>query len=109
MRKMVMAMMLGAMAVGGVAEVQAAVNVRQLNQQRRIDAGKRSGKLSPREYATLKAEQRAIERRQAQLKARHGKLTDADKREIAAMQDRADRHILSQKHDAQRGKNHLKL
>lgn len=109
MRKMVMAMMLGAMTLGVAVDAQAAVNVRQLNQQRRIDAGKRSGKLSPREYATLKAEQRSIERREARLKARHGRLTDADKREIALMQDRADRHIIGQKNDAQRGKNHLKL
>jgi len=46
-------------------------NARQLNQERNIDAGIRSGKLTTREARNLKAEVRAIER-QARVYQRDG-------------------------------------
>jgi hypothetical protein len=109
MRYTMMALAAAAMLVGGTASAKGPVNARQLNQERRIDAGRRSGKLTQHERDVLYAEQHAIQRLAAQLKARHGKLTDADKRLIHARQNAADRHILGQKSDRQRGKNHLKL
>lgn len=110
MRTVTIALALATLAVGAAAEAQSPVNVRQANQERRIDAGTRSGKLTRSEAARLKAEQRSIARLKADLKARHGgRLTAADKRLIHARQDAANRHILRQKHDTQRGKNHLKL
>ena len=110
MRKMMMALVLGAVTLGGTAAVAGPVNVRQVNQERRIDAGHRSGKLTTREAAQLRAEQRAIQRYTARQRARHGgHLTAADKRTIHAMQARANRHILAQKRDRQRGRNHLHL
>ncbi len=104
------ALLLGSTAAGSALLAQGPANLRQLNQERRIDAGTRSGKLSPREAARLRAEQRNIARLEAHLKARHGgRLTAADKRLIHARQERANRNILAQKNDAQRGRNHLKL
>ncbi len=110
MKKIVTALVLGALTLGSVATAQAAVNARQVNQERRIDAGKRSGKLTPREAARLKAEQRSISNQEARLRARHGgHLTARDKQTIHARQERANRAILASKRNAHRGKNHLKL
>lgn len=114
MRRMMRMLTLGVMALGmaGGLTVQASaqLNVRQLNQERRIDAGERSGKLTRGEAARLDREQRAIKQRRAQLKARHGgHLTRRDKGEIKLMQERANVHILNQKHNGRRGRNHLKL
>jgi hypothetical protein len=88
----------------------AAVNVNQLDQQRRIDAGNRSGKLSNAETSQLKAEQRSIVRQEAQMRARHGgTLTAHDRKIIHARQAKADTHILALKANRARGKNHLAL
>ena len=110
MRKMMIAMGIAALTLGTAANAERPVNARQLNQERRIDAGKRSGKLTQAEANRLKAEQRSIARLRVQLKARHGgHLTAADKRLIHRRQEQANAHILMQKHDAQRGRNRLKL
>lgn len=110
MRKIIAALVLGVMTLGTTAGASAQVNVRQLNQERRIDAGARSGKLTRYEARRLRGEQHAIERRKTHLKARHGgHMTRRDKREVHMLQDRANRHLLNQKHDGQRGRNHLKL
>lgn len=110
MRTMMMALTIGALALGVGTQATAQVNVRQANQERRIDAGHRSGKLTYRESARLKAEQRSIQRLERQLRARHhGHLTSADKRLIHSRQAAANRHILAEKRDRQRGKNHLKI
>lgn len=102
--------LVGLVAIGTTAVAQSPVNVRQANQERRIDAGERSGKLTRAEQARLKSEQRSIAQLEKQLRARHGgRLTAADKRLIHSRQEAANRHILAQKHDTQRGKNKLKL
>ncbi len=92
----------GALALFAVATPSvAAVNLRQLNQERRIDAGVRSGKLTRHEARKLKSEQRIIARQKAAAKARHGgRLTRADKARIHAHQDAANRHIKRLKHNA---------
>jgi hypothetical protein len=110
MNKIITAFAFGALGLGVVAQAATPVNIRQANQERRIDAGKRSGKLTHAEAARLKAEQRAIARQEAQLRARHGgRLTAHDKRVIHARQEAANRHILNQKSDRQRGPNKLKI
>lgn len=108
MRKILMTMAAATMALAMALPVAAQVNVRQLNQERRIDAGVRSGKLSRSEAVRLKAQQRGVQRLEAQLRAKHGgRLTAADKRMIHDRQAEADRAITHQKHDRQRGRNHL--
>ena len=110
MKRMILALSLGALTFGSAVTAQSPVNLRQANQERRIDAGTRSGKLTHREAANLKAQQRSIAALEARLRARHGgHLTAADKRLVHARQAQANRAILSQKHDRQRGRNHLKV
>ena len=110
MRHLLIAATLGALIAGAAASAQSPANLRQLNQERRIDAGTRSGKLTHHEAAALRGEQASISRQEHRLKARHGgRLTAADKRLIHRRQAQANHHILAQKHDRQRGRNHLKL
>jgi uncharacterized protein HemX len=109
MKKLITAAVFAALGLGAVAQAAPVVNARQLNQERRIDAGTRSGKLTRSEAARLKAEQRSIAMERSRMKARHGRLTARDKRVLHARQEAANRHILNQKHDGQRGRNKLKL
>ena len=110
MKKIIIAIAFGAVGLTAIAQAAPVVNVRQANQERRIDAGTRSGKLTHREAARLKSEQRAIAMEEKRMRARHGgRLTAHDKRIIHARQEAANRHILNQKHDIQRGPNKLKL
>ena len=109
MKKIIAAIAFGAMGLT-VAQAAPVVSARQANQERRIDAGKRSGRLTNAEAARLKSEQRAIAMEERRMRARHGgRLTARDKRIIHARQEAANRHILNQKRDAQRGPNKLKL
>lgn len=100
----------GGLLLAGAAQAASPVNVRQANQERRIDAGARSGKLSRTEAGRLHAQQGSIKAYEAQLRAAHGgKLTARDKRLIHARQDAANAQILKKKNNAVRGKNHLKI
>lgn len=108
MNKTFYALALMSLAATLPVSVSAAVNARQIDQQRRIDAGKRSGKLTEQERLRLKAEQRSIVRMQHRMKARHGgDLTARDERILHARQRAAERNIYRAKHNAHRGKNHL--
>ena len=90
MKKLIAAAVLGALGLGAVAQAAPVVNLRQANQERRIDAGTRSGKLTHREAARLKAEQRQIAMREKMARKRHGgHLTARDKRAIHARQEAA--------------------
>ena len=90
----------GTVAVAGVG-----ISARLTNQQRQIDAGKRSGKLSRGERNVLTNEQHMIKRTQDRLRARHGKLTGSDKTRVKAMLDRSQRHIERLKHNRRRGRH----
>ena len=86
----------------------AAINVNQINQQRLIDAGNRSGKLSNGETRQLKNQQRAIVREEAHMRARHGgHLTRRDERILHRQQHQAKHDIKALKHNGVRGKDHL--
>lgn len=109
MKKAILA--LAGLAIAATAiPATAQVNLRQVNQERRIDAGRRSGKLTAAEAAHLRTQQRSIRSLEARLKARHGgHLTAYDKRLIHNRQVQANRAILRYKDNRYRGKNHLKL
>jgi gas vesicle protein len=110
MKRILIALAIGTLIGSGAATAAAPVNVRQLNQERRIDAGLRSGKLTRTEADRLRMQQASIRAEVARMRARHPHgLTEGDKRRLTAMQDQADRAILHQKDDAQRGPNKLKL
>ncbi len=86
----------------------AAVNARQVDQRRSIDAGVRSGKLTAHEAAKLRTEQNLITRAKVDAKARHnGHLTAHDEKRIHDMQDAAARHIDRLKHNSARGTKHV--
>ncbi|WP_419826624.1 hypothetical protein [Sphingomonas sp.] len=110
MQKMMIALALGAVTATTAAQAAMPVNLRQANQERRIDAGVRSGKLTHREAARLKAQQASIRQEEARLRARHGgHLTARDKRLIHARQNAANAQILHKKDNTARGPNKLKI
>lgn len=110
MKTLILAFAAIGIAVSAVGPADAAINLRQLNQQRLIDAGHRSGKLTHRETARLRAQQRSIAAQEDRMRARHrGHLTARDERILHARQAQAKRDIQSEKYDAQRGRNHLKF
>ena len=110
MKKMLIVCVLSAFCGAAAVAAPPVVNARQLNQERRIDAGTRSGKLTSHEAATLRMQQHSISREEQMMRDRHGgHLTTRDKRIIHARQARANRAILAKKHNRRRGKNHLHL
>jgi len=89
----------GASAQEGSTKTRVATG-RQVSQKARINQGVRSGELTRKETAGLKAQQRHINRTKRQAKA-DGVVTRKEKREINRKQNRASRNINRQKNDAQ--------
>ena len=89
----------GAFAQGGAMATPRA-DVREANQQARIDSGVASGQLTRREAIRLEREQARIRRAEAIAKA-DGVVTPRERRELERMQREASAHIRAQKHDAQ--------
>ena len=110
MKKLILALALTGLGFSGVASAIEPINAKQVNQIRRIDAGKRSGKLSRAERNALTAQQRQIARMEDRMRARNGgKLSDRDKRVLHARQRQANRDILRAKHNRHRGRNGLHI
>lgn len=88
------------MALGVALPAAAAINARQIDQRRSIDAGARSGKLTAHEARTLRQEQDLITRAKLRTKDRKGgHLSAMDKKRVHDMQDAAARHIDRLKHN----------
>ena len=90
--------------VAGSAFAQPATPVvteRQENQKARIAEGVKSGELTRREAAKLRAEQRGIRAEKRMAKA-DGVVTPAERAKLRRDQNRASRDIYRQKHDAQK-------
>jgi hypothetical protein len=77
------------------------VDQRQQNQKERIREGVKSGELTKKEAAKLRAEQRAIRAEKRMAKA-DGKVTAAERAKLRRDQNRASADIYKQKHDAQK-------
>jgi len=105
MRKLTLFAVLGSLAIGTAAQADIRIDARQLNQQRQIDAGKRSGKLSLNERRTLTNEQRTIKRQEASYQASGGTFTAREKAAINNLLDRAQRNINRMKDNRTRGPN----
>jgi hypothetical protein len=73
---------------------------RQVSQQARIQNGKRSGELNRRETARLQREQRKIQL-EKRIANGDGTVTPKEKAFLRREQNRANRHIYIEKHDAQ--------
>jgi len=74
------------------APAGAAINARDINHTRLIDAGERSGKLTRPEVRTLRSEQRRIERNYDRFRA-YGGYSRREKATIHRQQDALARHI----------------
>jgi hypothetical protein len=73
---------------------------RQVNQQARIQEGKKSRELNTRETARLQREQRKIQI-EKRIANGDGTVTPKEKAFLRREQNRANRHIYKEKHDAQ--------
>ena len=77
------------------------IRQRQVNQQRRINQGVKSGQLTRHEARTLMRQHRAINRETRAMRAQNnGRLTRQDRKTIHRQQNRESRRIYRKKHNA---------
>jgi hypothetical protein len=89
------------MAVSGTAlagTFSPRIDQRQINQDRRIQHGIESGRLTPRQARHLEAQQARIEHREAHMKS-DGHFVPAERRQLTHLQNRASRNIYHKKHN----------
>ncbi len=79
----------------------ARIDQRQDNQQKRIDAGVKSGELNKKEAARLEKGQDRVQRMEDKARA-DGKVTKKEAARIEHTQDRQSARIYDQKHDKQK-------
>ncbi|XXF78590.1 hypothetical protein P2318_02195 [Myxococcaceae bacterium GXIMD 01537] len=96
-----MALVVGLAVAGSASAAEAEADKRQVRQQVRINQGVRSGELTGREAVRLQAQHNAIQRDIARGRADDGKLDAAERARIDAKQDKLNKRIARQKHDAQ--------
>ena len=88
------------MAAAAAAQSWQSINQRQANLDARIDAGVRSGDLTRREAARLRAEFRDLARLEARYRASYG-LSPAERRDLNRRFDRLSAQIRYERHDRQ--------
>lgn len=76
------------------------INKRQVNQQKRIADGIKSGELTKKEVRKLERGQARIQRTKKEMKA-DGELTKEEREQLKKMQDVQSARIYKEKHDAQ--------
>ena len=109
MKKIIIALGVAGVSISTVAQADIRVDARQLNQQRQIDAGKRSGKLSRAERDYLTTQQRSIERTKKQFERSGGRFTDAEVRRVNQMLDKSQADIVRAKQNRTRGRNGIHM
>ena len=92
---MVCALLLGSTVVAHAGRVED----RQVSQQKRIQQGIQSGSLTKREAGRLEHRQRDIQRAKKRVRA-DGRITPAERLQLEAMQDKANKDIYGAKHNA---------
>lgn len=94
-----------AFALPAAAQTQSTprVDQRQANQERRIEAGEKSGALNPKEAARLEKGQARVQKMEDKAAA-DGKLTRKERARLEKAQDRQSRKIYREKHDKQTAK-----
>ena len=88
-----------AQAPAAAAASTPGIDKREANQDKRIEQGKASGELAPREARRLNREQKRIDRAETNAKA-DGAVTVAERKKLHKMQNHASRDFKRQKHDA---------
>ena len=107
MKRMLLAVSAMTLLMTGMAYAEAetpVIDKRQANQEKRIDKGIASGQLNEREANRLNKQQEHINKMEDKAKS-NGVMTKKERARLGAAQDRASRHIVSEKHDRQ-GKRH---
>jgi hypothetical protein len=79
------------------------VDQRQTNQERRIEAGEKSGALNAKEAARLEKGQARVQKMEDKAVA-DGKVTKKERARLEKAQDRQSRRIYREKHDKQTAK-----
>jgi len=79
----------------------ARIDQRQANQQKRIDAGVKSGDLNQKEAARLQKNQERIQKMEDKARA-DGKITKKEAARIEHAQDRQSKNIARERHDKQK-------
>jgi len=74
------------------------IQQREANQQKRIDQGVASGRLTPREAGRLEAQQAKIKQDETRMKA-DGNLSRRERTKLTKEQNRASRTIFRKKHN----------
>ncbi|MDH4982934.1 hypothetical protein [Hyphomicrobium sp. D-2] len=90
-----------AVAATSVAASAGSINRTQDRQLDRIEQGRKSGSITWTEGLKLRAEQKRIANRKAQLNSK-GYLTKSDRRELNSMQRDASYNITKERHDTKR-------
>lgn len=91
---------------GSIAAAQTAtpkVTERQVNQQKRIQQGVKSGELTKKEAVRLQTQQARIQATKKNAKS-DGVVTAKERAKLNAMQNKASRNIYRQKHDDQKSR-----
>ena len=103
--KFVLAAALGLTALTTTASAydarQAEIDRREAMQEQRIQAGRRSGEITNREYRMLEAEQARIKQLERNA-LRDGHIDRREAAQIRQAQNQASRHIYQESHDAER-------
>ena len=105
MRKLTLIAVLASLAIGTVAQANVGIDVNIVDQQRQIDAGKRSGKLSLRERQILTNDIRTIKRTVERYENSGGRFTRGEKATVNAMLRRNQDKINRLKANRVRGPN----
>jgi hypothetical protein len=79
------------------------IDQRQANQERRIEAGEKSGQLNKREAARLEKGQARVQKMEDRAVA-DGKVTAKERAKIERAQNKESRRIYREKHDKQTAK-----
>ena len=103
--KFVTAAVLAALSLPALAQTTSTprIDQRQANQERRIEAGEKSGQLNQREAARLEKGQARVQKMEDKATA-DGKVTAKERARIEKAQDRESRRIYREKHDKQTAK-----
>lgn len=75
---------------------------RDVNQEKRIEQGLKSGQLNTKEAARLEREEGRVDKMESKALS-DGKMSDAEKKRIDREQNRVSKDIYREKHDAQTG------
>jgi hypothetical protein len=103
--KLITAAVLAALSLPALAQTTSTprIDQRQANQERRIQAGEKSGQLNQKEAARLEKGQARVQKMEDKAVA-DGKVTAKERARIEKAQDKQSRRIHREKHDKQHAK-----